>query len=56
MSKVGAHLFLSYILPAWCFPFSSSNIPPNRSTLLSSAIWDGENYEVKLNILEDKKK
>ena len=25
-------------------------------TLLSSAIWDGENYEVKLNILEDKKK
>ena len=25
-------------------------------TLLSSAIWNGENYEVKLNILEDKKK
>lgn len=25
-------------------------------TLLSSAIWDGENYEVKLNILEAKKK
>ena len=35
------------------------DIPQKRlmlQTLLSSAIWDGENYEVKLNILEDKKK
>lgn len=35
------------------------DIPQKRlmlQTLLSSAIWNGENYEVKLNILEDKKK